>query len=49
MILWSAAIVGLVALNNCAYFNTLYNAKKKYNEAQKSEARANTEPPDRPN
>ena len=42
MILWSAAIVGLVALNNCAYFNTLYNAKKKYNEAQKSEARANT-------
>jgi TolA-binding protein len=42
MILWSAAIVGLITLSNCAYFNTLYNAKKKYNDAQKAEARANT-------
>lgn len=26
-----------MALSSCAYFNTLYNAKKKYNDAQKSE------------
>ena len=32
----------LVALCNCAYFNTLYNAKKKYNDAQKSEQQTNT-------
>jgi TolA-binding protein len=37
MILWLAAVVGLVAISNCAYFNTLYNAKKKYNDAQKTE------------
>lgn len=41
VILWAAAVATLVALSNCAYFNTLYNAKKKYNEAQKSEARQN--------
>jgi len=41
MILWSAAIAGLVALNNCAYFNTLYNAKKKFGDAQKTEQHQN--------
>ena len=39
--MWAVAVAVLAALSNCAYFNTLYNAKKKYNEAQKSEARQN--------
>lgn len=34
---WAGAMVALTALCSCAYFNTLYNAKKKYNDAQKSE------------
>jgi TolA-binding protein len=40
-IVWLAALAALVALTSCAYFNTLYNAKKKYNDAQKSERAAN--------
>lgn len=36
-IVWLSAMAALAALTSCAYFNTLYNAKKKYNEAQKSE------------
>jgi TolA-binding protein len=30
-------MLALVAVCSCAYFNTLYNAKKKYNDAQKAE------------
>ncbi|HEX6791086.1 MAG TPA: tetratricopeptide repeat protein [Candidatus Krumholzibacteria bacterium] len=36
-LLWIALMAGFVAISSCAYFNTLYNAKKKYNDAQKSE------------
>jgi TolA-binding protein len=38
----------LAAVSACAYFNTLYNAKQKYKEAQKVDVRAaavQTEPP----
>jgi TolA-binding protein len=38
----------LTALTACAYFNTLYNAKQKYNEAAKADERAaqgRTQPP----
>ena len=42
LMVWSAAVVSLAAVTSCAYFNTLYNAKKKYNDAQKSE-RASTQ------
>jgi TolA-binding protein len=34
---WAAAMLAMAALCSCAYFNTLYNAKKKYQDAQKSE------------
>jgi TolA-binding protein len=30
-------MLAMAALCSCAYFNTLYNAKKKYNDAQKAE------------
>jgi len=39
---WGTAIALVAVVPNCAYFNTLYNAKKKYEDAQKSEQRQNT-------
>ena len=41
MVALAASLAGLTA---CAYFNTLYNAKQKYEEAQKVEARAAATP-----